>query len=233
MKILIINGSPKGDNSNTMKLTRAFIEGLGNAEVREVSVSKMQITPCKGCFGCWIKTPGKCIIQDDMESVIESQLWADIIIWSFPLYYFNIPGAMKNVMDRQLPMALPDMIEVEGNVGNGSHPARYDMSGKKYILISTCGFYTAEKNYDSVLGMFDHLYGRGVYETIFCGQGELFRVPEAKEKTDAYLEAVKRAGAEFAAGGITSETHERLRELLFPREVFEAETNAMWERTIK
>lgn len=229
MKVFIINGSPKGKNSNSLKLTKAFVEGLGETEVREITVANAKIAPCRGCFGCWGVTPGKCMIQDDMESVIENQLWADIIIWSFPLFYFSIPGALKNLMDRQLPMARPNMIEVEGNVGNGCHPARYDMSKKRYILISTCGFYTAEKNYDGVISMFDHLYGRNVYETIFCGQGELFRVPEVKERTDAYLEVVKHAGSEFATGRISADTHARLAELLYPREEFEADVNAMWE----
>jgi len=47
--------------------------------------------------------------------------------------------------DRQLPMNLPFMTEREDGMGSGSHPSRYDMSGKRYILISTCGFYSAEK----------------------------------------------------------------------------------------
>jgi len=40
------------------------------------------------------------------------------------------------------------------------------MSGKRYILISTCGFYSAEKNYESVKSMFDYICGKGNYETI-------------------------------------------------------------------
>jgi len=90
------------------------------------------------------------VINDDMSRVIEDELWADIIIWSFPLYYFNVPGPLKNLIDRQLPMNLPFMTEREDGMGSGSHPSRYDMSGKRYILISTCGFYSAEKNYESV-----------------------------------------------------------------------------------
>jgi len=39
MKILVINGSPKGDASNSLKLTKAFLEGMGDNDVREVTVS--------------------------------------------------------------------------------------------------------------------------------------------------------------------------------------------------
>ncbi|MCI7180337.1 MAG: NAD(P)H-dependent oxidoreductase [Schaedlerella sp.] len=228
MKILVINGSPRGEHSNSMKLTRAFLEGIGSAEVKERIVSKMNISPCKGCFCCWNKTPGKCIMSDDMVSVIEDQLWADIIIWSFPLYYFNVPGGLKTLIDRQLPMVLPFMTDAEENVGSGSHQARYDMSGKQHILISTCGFYSADGNYDSVKSMFDHICGRGKYETIFCGQGELFRIPELKKRTDEYLSLVKKAGNEYVDGGISAETKNALSELLYSKEVFEEMADASW-----
>jgi len=228
MKILVINGSPKGTDSNTMKLTRAFLEGIGNAEVREISVAASRIEGCKGCFCCWNKTPGKCVIPDDMQNVIESEIWTDIIIWSFPLYYFSVPGGLKNLIDRQLPMSLPFMAERIDGVGSGSHPARYDMSGKRNVIISTCGFYSAEGNYDSVKLMFDHTLGSSKYEMIACGQGELFRVPELKSRTDEYLDIVRLAGREFANGSISKETHGRLAELLYPKDIFEQMADASW-----
>ena len=46
-------------------------------------------------------------------------------------------------------------------------------------------------------GCFDHFLGKGHYTTIFCGQGELFRVKELSKRTDEYLATVKSAGAEY------------------------------------
>ena len=113
----------------------------------------MNIGACKGCFACWQRTPGICCIKDDMHTVIEKLIDADIIVWSFPLYYFNVPGILKNVINRQLPMSLPFMSSRRDGYGSGSHDARYDMEGKRHVLISTCGFYSADGNYDSVLRM--------------------------------------------------------------------------------
>ena len=172
--------------------------------------------------------PGKCCINDDMPKVIEKILWADLIIYSFPLYYFNVPGALKNMIDRQLPMVLPFMSERVDGVGSGSHDTRYDMSKKKYVLISTCGFYSSEKNYDSVLSMFDHICGKSKYDTIFCGQGELFSVKELSNRTDEYLKTVKKAGAEYANGEISDDTKSQLQTLLFPKETFEKMADASW-----
>ena len=234
MNVLLINGSPKGKNSNSLKLAYSFIEGLKSEyanngkeiSIEELHVASMNIDACKGCFK---KTPGICCIKDDMQTVIGKQLKADIILWSFPLYYFNVPGILKNLIDRQLPMSLPFMSSREDGYGSGSHDSRYNMEGKRHVLISTCGFYSAEGNYDSVLRMFDHFLGKGNYETVFCGQGELFRVKELSARTQEYLDAVKVAGAEYAETGmISAKTDAVLRTLLYPREVFEKMADASW-----
>ena len=125
-KILLINGSPKGKKSNTYKLANAFIEGLKEEqkelEVEEIYVNKLELNSCLGCFSCWNKTPGQCVIKDDMPGVIEKLLWADITIWSFPLYYFSVPGKLKTMIDRQLPMVLPFM---DKSAESGSWSSRY------------------------------------------------------------------------------------------------------------
>ncbi|MBD5460857.1 MAG: NAD(P)H dehydrogenase [Lachnospiraceae bacterium] len=236
MKILVINGSPKGKRSNTYRLTESFLEGikqgaLGTEEisVEEIQVSGLDLKPCLGCFSCWNKTPGQCCIHDDMQQVIQKLLWADVTIWSFPLYYYTVPGGLKNLIDRQLPMNLPFMTEREDGVGSGSHPARYDMSGKRTVLISTCGFYSAEGNYDGVRSLFDHMCGKDRYTAIFCGQGELFRVPEMSWRTDEYLSCVREAGREYAqSGGIAGEIREKLDQLLMPKVTFEEMADASW-----
>lgn len=234
MKILAINGSPKGKRSNTWRLTSAFLEGITIQEendgaqapgIETLNIGSLNIKPCLGCFSCWSKTPGKCCIHDDMQGVIDKILWADVVVWSFPLYYFGLPGQLKTLIDRQLPMSLPFMCtETE----SGGHPSRYDMSGKRTVVISTCGFYTAQGNYDCVTSLYDRLCGKGGYTAIFCGQGELFRVKELSERTDEYLSWVKKAGQEFASGGISGETRGKLDRNLFPRDVFEAMADASW-----
>lgn len=237
MKILLINGSPKGKRSNSLKLAYSFIEGFKNGctddeesiSIDELHVASMNIAACKGCFACWQKTPGICCIKDDMQKVIGKLIDADLILWSFPLYYFNVPGILKNLIDRQLPMSLPFMSSKQNGYGSGSHDSRYDMDRKRHVLISTCGFYSAVGNYDSVLRMFDHFLGKGNYTTIFCGQGELFRVKELSARTDEYLSTVKCAGSEYAiTGTISKETDAILHTLLYSRDVFEKMADASW-----
>ena len=63
MNILVINGSPKGEKSNTYRLTRAFLDGISAREVDQapkievLEINKMNIKPCLGCFSCFTKIP--------------------------------------------------------------------------------------------------------------------------------------------------------------------------------
>ncbi|GHU40441.1 hypothetical protein FACS1894190_07340 [Spirochaetia bacterium] len=231
MNMLVLNGSPKGENSNTFKLTQVFIDGAAatqNLSIDTITVSQKNIEPCRGCFCCWEKTPGKCISADDMGGILDKYIKADLVIWSFPLYYYSVPGILKNLIDRLLPLSMPFMRERPDGLGSGSHPSRYDMSGKRHVILSTCGFYSAQGNYDGVKNLFDHMLGKDNYASIFCGQGELFSVGELREQTGRYLELVKQAGFEYMQGGIKTETEAALQELLFPKETFEEMADASW-----
>lgn len=225
MKVLVVNGSPKNERSNTMCLTRAFLDGAKWSDAEIIDVSKANVKGCSGCFACWNKTPGKCVITDGMSEILDKMIAADVIVWSFPLYYFSVPGSLKNLIDRQLPLNLPFMAQ---GAESGGHPLRYDLTRQKHLVISTCGFWTTKGNYDSVIPMFNHFCGKGNYTTILCGQGELFGVPELKSRTNAYLDVVRRAGAEYAAGAIRTETQAELAEPLYPRDIFEKMADASW-----
>ena len=226
MKVIIINGSPRGENSKTMHLTRAFMEGAKWTDVETIDISKINVRGCRGCFSCWSATPGKCVIKDDMTEILPKLVAADVVIWSFPLYSCGFPGEMKCFMDRQLPLGMPEM-KTESETGE--HPLRYDLSHQRQFFISTCGFWTAQGNYDSIIQVLEH-GGNRKHETfsIFCGQGELFGLDDTKEYTAPYLNIVRRAGEECISGGITPETQAALSEPLFPKEVYEGFANASW-----
>ena len=79
MKIVIVNGSPRGQKSNSIRLSRAFVEGLGRVcpvECEELTLSEMNIEPCIGCLNCWKRTPGKCFKTDDAGPAIEKVMQA-------------------------------------------------------------------------------------------------------------------------------------------------------------
>jgi len=225
MKILVLNGSPKGDKSNTMIVAEAFLEGAGYTDIEIVDVSKQDIKACIGCYACWSKTPGKCVFRDSMDEILEKRIAADIIVWSFPLYVFNVPGRLKNLIDRQLPMKMPGM---DKGREHGGHPSRYDLAHQRHVIISTCGFWTIEGNYDSTTKMFDRYHGAEKNTYIFCSQGGLFGKEEPKSFVDVYLEIVKRAGQEYVDSGISEITAAELASPILPRDIYESAADASW-----
>ena len=187
MNILVINGSPRMERSNSLRMTRAFLEGLAktcDTQVEELTVAKMHIEPCLGCLNCWKRTPGKCFRDDDMAAAIESYVTADLVVWSFPLYYYALPGQLKCFLDRTVPINRPVMCDRTDGKGNGKHVTRYDQSHQRHVLISTCGFFSPKGNYDAVLAQFDLMLGVGNYTTLFCGEGEMMPVPPLQERVD-------------------------------------------------
>ena len=63
MKILILNGSPKKEESDTMHITRAFLEGMREAapqEITTIHVIDRHIEYCSGCFAC-MRNGGSCV----------------------------------------------------------------------------------------------------------------------------------------------------------------------------
>ncbi len=128
MNILVLNGSPQGSKSNTMKVTNAFLEGLqqeGHYDISIIEVRSKKIEPCSGCFSCWKDTPGTCVFNDDMSEILDFIIGADLVIWSFPLYFYSMPSKLKALMDRTLPLNLPFMdTNPDGGIIHPAHVAR-------------------------------------------------------------------------------------------------------------
>ena len=234
MKVLILNGSPRGEKSNTLCLTNAFTEGMrekAQCDIETVNVISENISPCRGCFSCWTKTPGKCVIRDGMDKILPKFIEADVVIWSFPLYYFGMPSQIKALMDRLLPLNLPFMEKCKN--GGYGHPPRYEqLKSKRHVLISTCGFYSKTNNYEALTKQFEIAFGSYGQNPamLLCPEGELFKVPQLKQRTDEYLSYVCKSGAEYAANSVFStETQEKLDEPLFPPEVYAKMANASWD----
>ena len=79
MKILVLNGSPKREHSDTMHITRAFLEGMKEAapqDVRIIHTNDQHIEYCTGCFSC-MQNGGSCIHNDDMKAILVEILDSD------------------------------------------------------------------------------------------------------------------------------------------------------------
>ncbi|MFA6637036.1 MAG: flavodoxin family protein [Candidatus Omnitrophota bacterium] len=224
MKILVINGSPRGKRGNTYIMAEAFLQGAGEvgATVEQILLSKKTIKNCKGCFWCWLKTPGKCVIKDDMDPILEKLKEADLLVFATPLYVDNVTGLMKNFMDRILPLGEP--YQVKDEKGECRHPARY-VKTPKIGVISNCGF--PEQSQFQVLHLLFSRIARNLHSEvaleIYRGEGELLKqtTPEIKAVVDKYKDVLRIAGREAAQfSKLSQKTIDKLNEPLVPFEEY-------------
>ena len=98
-RVLIISTSVR-PNSNSEALANAFADGAREAgnEVEFVSLRGKTIAFCRGCLAC--QKVGHCVIQDDANDIVERMLGAEIIVWATPIYYYEMCGQMKTMIDR-------------------------------------------------------------------------------------------------------------------------------------
>lgn len=81
-------------------LADQFVEGARSAgnDVEKISLAGKEIQFCKGCFAC--QKLGSCIIKDDVNDILAKVLEADVICWATPIYYYEMSGQMKTLIDR-------------------------------------------------------------------------------------------------------------------------------------
>jgi hypothetical protein len=91
-------------------------------EVKAFALSGMDIKACRGCFSCWVKTPGRCIIEDDQEAILRATAASDRVIWLTPITFGGYSPELKKALDRIIPIILPFFARVRGET---HHPLRY------------------------------------------------------------------------------------------------------------
>lgn len=232
MKVLVINGSPKGEKSNTMNVTRAFLSGFPeDTQIETAELKSLDIRHCTGCYSCWGKTDGRCVINDDMQAFREKILAADIIIESFPLFFFGMPSRLKAMTDRCLAFMMPYLGNVVEHRNICFHELREKkLLEKKLVVISSCGYVDADAVYPALLKQYDMICGEGKYTAILCAQGELFISENAKRQRNGYLADIKKAGEEFAENlSLSEETKQRISKPILSPKGFETITSAHWE----
>jgi len=114
VKILAIIGSPR-KNSNTEILIKEAMEGAkqAGAETEILNITELNIIPCNGCDFCL--DGGECSISDDMQQISPKLIEADGIFIGTPVYFWNVSGQVKILIDRTYPLMVHR--KLRGKVG--------------------------------------------------------------------------------------------------------------------
>lgn len=230
MKIIALNGSPKGQNGNTEVLLKYFLNGCKNvgADVETIYLKDKDIKHCCGCFTCWEKTPGKCVYKDDMKDLLIKVSEADIIVYATPLYYYTVTGIMKDFMDRMLPLNSGEIIK-KGDVYTHPRQNKY-ITPAKTVLISNCGF-PGDYNFSGLLETFKVMTKGNLAASILCTQGGgLCSVETNEGLNDLYkpfFKALVKAGEDVVSKGfITNEVQEILNKPVMDTETYITRANS-------
>jgi len=125
MNIVVLNGVPEGYDSRMSGYVEELVKALMTRghTVNEFRLHEMKIKYCTGCFGCFVKTPGVCLIKDDAEKVCREYIQSDLAIMASPVITGFTSALLKRVQDRLIPAILPFVEVIHGEF---HHPARYD-----------------------------------------------------------------------------------------------------------
>ena len=196
MKILILNGSPKREKSDTMHITRAFLEGMQEAahqEIHVIDVIDRHIEYCTGCFACK-RNGGTCIHDDDMRDILKEILKSDLLLFSFPLYCYGMPAPLKALLDRTMPLSSMAMQRVGERY---AHIGQADFSHLRYLMICGCGFPNSRHNFEPAVAQFKLCFPAN-HSILTIPESPMFSAPEAAIVTKPRLALVREAGRQYA-----------------------------------
>jgi hypothetical protein len=87
-----------------------------------VALREKTIAPCLGCFGCWIQTPGECVIDDEGRDVARAVARCDLLVYFSPVTFGGVSSELKKALDRLIPNISPFFTRVQGET---HHQKRY------------------------------------------------------------------------------------------------------------
>jgi len=124
MKATILNGSltDNGAIKNIFKIIRDELHSK-NWETESFILHRMRIAHCLGCFGCWDKTPGSCVIRDDGIDVARKVINSDLAIFLTPITFGGYSSELKKALDRIICLICTYFMTIDGEV---HHKPRYE-----------------------------------------------------------------------------------------------------------
>ncbi len=234
MKVMAINASPRTQGeSRSERLLLNLVEGMkqDGAQVEVINLRDYTIKFCLGCYTCWTKTPGKCILKDDMSSdLFPRWLAADIVIYSSPLYYRGFAAQLNAFIERTLPSYKPF---IESNGEKSRHPPRVKFPD--FVVLSAGGF--PELSEFKLLSdwckvNFDTNHSRLLAEIYRPGAQALTHLISKEVAQDVYNACVEAGRELIKHGAISEPTMARITQKTQEKSDWIKTTNLYWQSCI-
>lgn len=129
-----------------------------NNSIKIIDIFSLEITNCIGCFSCWIKTPGKCIIRDDAVKVYPYIAKSDELIYISQIKYGGYDTMMKTIIERAIPVQQAFIRLIDGE----THHIQRAVKRKKATIIAY-----GNNIEDDEKAIFEELISRNAYNMNF------------------------------------------------------------------
>jgi len=101
MKVVAIQASPhRGNTYDRVERFGEALAALGDVEFEHIALAEYDISPCRGCFICFMKGEAACPIQDDRAAIEEKLASADAVVFATPVHSMHVSTLMKTFVDR-------------------------------------------------------------------------------------------------------------------------------------
>ena len=126
MKALIFDGSPEGDSTGG-RLAEVLAELLAakGYETGHIVLRQKTIGNCNGCFQCWLKTPGICVLDDDNRELSQRFIGSDLLILLTPVTFGGYSPELKRMLDHFIANVSPFFMTVNGETHHRNRYAAY------------------------------------------------------------------------------------------------------------
>lgn len=152
-------------------------------DVEFIDLSSLKINNCVGCFGCWTKTPGKCVIRDDAVKIYPVIAKSNKLLYVSRIKYGGYDAIMKTMLERAIPIQQAFIRLVDGQ----THHVQRQVALKNAVIIAYGDIADDEKD------VFKKLVARNAlnmnfekYRIIFTAESQLEQtVSDEVEKWEA------------------------------------------------
>ncbi|TFG30307.1 flavodoxin family protein [Candidatus Thorarchaeota archaeon] len=123
MHALVLDGF-KSDDSRKEQLRRVLVAEIEKKKMtyKWVELDGLNIAPCRGCFSCWVQTPGICVIEDDAIEVARMTAQCDLLVYVTSVVFGGVSPILKSALDRNICLVHPFFEKVNGET---HHKKRY------------------------------------------------------------------------------------------------------------
>jgi hypothetical protein len=126
MRAAVLDGGTAGDRRlDGLREALGGVLAAAGWTAKVLALERLEVGRCSGCFGCWVRTPGECVVQDDAGRVTEAIVDSDLTVLLTPVTFGGYSSLLKRVLDRQLCLVSPFYVCVGGETHHARRYERY------------------------------------------------------------------------------------------------------------